>query len=162
MAYKTTRTPELHQPMDGLMKITLVWSLGASLGYTTWRAMRRAAQTNTNVSLKVLSGGQRTEPGVAQLHLQVCSSVHENPARAPRRPQHPTDHINCNQCTDKDRARPVPPGNPFCLLSCSARLAHQLSAVSQQLQGLSLAGSVLWARVQLLSSAQSPAAALRG
>lgn len=95
MAYKTTRTPELHQPMDGLMKITLVWSLGASLGYTTWRAMRRAAQTNTNVSLKVLSGGQRTEPGVAQLHLQVCSSVHENPARAPRRPQHPTHHINC-------------------------------------------------------------------
>lgn len=52
MAYKTIRTPELHQPMDGLMKITLVWSLGASLGYTTWRAMRRTAQTNTNVSLK--------------------------------------------------------------------------------------------------------------
>lgn len=88
--------------------------------------------------------------------------AHESPARAPQETTAP--HLAEPDCSAQTctKLSSVIPGNLFFLLSCSALLAHQLSAVSQQLQGLNLAGSVPLARVQLPSSAEKPCSCSEG
>lgn len=149
-AYTVTRILGLCQPIEGQIKATL----GLESWRVSWVHYQTSCPTNTNASLKGLSGGQRWHLGPPSC---LCRS-----APSPRKQSAPSSKTR-QQCTDAHQAQLSNSRESFLpaqLLCPSGPI--DLSAVSQQLQGLSLAGSVPRARVQLYSSAEKPCSCSEG